>query len=252
MTDVGQNPSSESITSGDIEMAEPSQPVVEQTTRRIIVDANDTSVEVTLSKKPQVPQESTKKGKVIAFIAKAHREILTAYKLEEYESNLSLGDQIHNNLFTAYNVLRQRYNKTGGRLESKISDTDYSVTWLGQVKSLPRERVHKIVEDRAPKIGIPFGKFEPKDKDNWYGIAGHIFNFLSGFNLRIKEIRLGHNTMPIGKEQGREKAVQLSQYGIYGCHHILCEGVTFPPEKRASMVQSLGPLTLLICYLKNR
>lgn len=57
--------------------------------------------------------------------------------------------------------------------------------------------------------------------------------------------------MPIEKRNNQEKDVSLSQYGIYGVHHPLCEGVSFPPEKRSSMPQTLGPMTALLCYMKS-
>lgn len=86
--------------------------------------------------------------------------------------------------------------------------------------------------------------------DSWYGIANPLLNFLSGFALRRKELRLGHHHAPIEKKNNLQKDASLAQYGISGVHHPLCEGVSFPPEKRASMPQTVGPITAPLCYMK--
>jgi hypothetical protein len=57
--------------------------------------------------------------------------------------------------------------------------------------------------------------------------------------------------MPIGKTNETTKAFPVYKYGVNGAHHVLMEGSTFPPEKGSSMVQSLGPMTTLICYLRS-
>jgi hypothetical protein len=43
----------------------------------------------------------------------------------------------------------------------------------------------------------------------------------------------------------------LSSFGIAPMHHVLCEGSTFPPEKRTSMAMSVGSLTALLNYLTS-
>lgn len=148
-------------------------------------------------------------------------------------------------------MLRQLHNQTQGTLADRIRDTDYKVNHCGIDITRPRDPVHKIVLDSARLYEVPFSKYDQRAPDNWYGIAGPLLNFLSGFALRRKELRLGHHQMPLVRKGNQERVVNVTQYGIYGCHHILCEGMTFPPEKRASMAQSLGPLTTLMCYIRS-
>lgn len=56
-------------------------------------------------------------------------------------------------------------------------------------------------------------------------------------------MRLGHNNMPITKVDGVHKSFPDTKYGLSGAHHVLLEGTSFPPERRSSIVQSMGPMT---------
>lgn len=52
--------------------------------------------------------------------------------------------------------------------------------------------------------------------------------------------------MPITKMGGIVKECKTSEYGLNMAHHVLLEGCSFPPERKSSLAQSLGPLTALI------
>ncbi|KAG5870167.1 hypothetical protein JTB14_032459 [Gonioctena quinquepunctata] len=67
----------------------------------------------------------------------------------------------------------------------------------------------------------------------------------------MNELRLGHNTMPIMKEGDKSKVFPVSKYGLNGSHHVLLEGCTFPPEKRGSMAQSLGPMMYFLLHVRT-
>ncbi|KAG5870170.1 hypothetical protein JTB14_032462 [Gonioctena quinquepunctata] len=90
-----------------------------------------------------------------------------------------------------------------------------------------------------------------QDKDNWYGTAAPYIDSFVGNGLRMNELRLGHNTMPIIKEGDKSKVFPVGKYGLNGSHHVLLEGYTFPPEKRGSMVQSLGPMTSFLLHVRK-
>lgn len=83
----------------------------------------------------------------------------------------------------------------------------------------------------------------------WFGVAGPMFNVYTAFGLRLRELRLGHDDFAFRKEGSELKSYPVSSYGLGRVHHILLGGVRFPPERRSSMVQSLGPMTTLLCYL---
>nr|QPL15348.1 nucleoprotein [Hymenopteran orthomyxo-related virus OKIAV175] len=226
------------------------QAVPKEKPRRVIVDYQNPNQEIIDSKKPQVPQDKPKKSKVMRFIATTHLLIIRKFYTEPDYMDLDIGNQIHNISFTSYTILRQRYNSTGGTLENRIATTDFKIT-DGQERTVPKDVILKLMLENANNNGIPFGKYGQDDPENWYGIANPIYNFLSGFALRKKELRLGHGLMPIEKRDNQEKSVQIAQYGVYGVHHVLCEGISFPPEKRASMPQTVGPITALLCYIKS-
>lgn len=69
--------------------------------------------------------------------------------------------------------------------------------------------------------------------------------------LRFVEMKVGNNNMPIAKDGDRTKSFPVEKYGINGSHHVLFEGSTYPPEKRGSMAQSVGPLTSLLCHIRS-
>lgn len=78
-------------------------------------------------------------------------------------------------------------------------------------------------------------------------------NFLTGQNLIGNDFKLEYGIIAHKKLGNTEKVSDFQQYGIYKVHHILCEGVTFQPEKKASMAQSVEALTaLLICVKVDR
>lgn len=78
-----------------------------------------------------------------------------------------------------------------------------------------------------------------------------MITFMCSHKLRRDELRVGHANMPINKKKDEEKYVSIKQYGLDGPHHILLEGISFPPEKRSSMTQSLGPMTTAIMLSKH-
>ncbi|KAG5870171.1 hypothetical protein JTB14_032463 [Gonioctena quinquepunctata] len=57
--------------------------------------------------------------------------------------------------------------------------------------------------------------------------------------------------MPIIKKGDKSKVFPVSTYGLNGSHHVLLEGCTFPPEKRGSMAQSLGPMTSFLLHVRT-
>lgn len=54
--------------------------------------------------------------------------------------------------------------------------------------------------------------------------------------------RTSCDTITISKTANETKAVKVSQYGLSPAHHCLLDGISFPPHKRSSLAQSIGPL----------
>jgi hypothetical protein len=164
--------------------------------------------------------------------------------------NINANKQVAKITFTCHNILRQRASGFTGNMEKKSQDKDFTITYLGSQSAIKREDAIKMIEDSARVNGLEYKKFTPSDPEYWYGVIGPYLCFFSALGLRYTELRTGHSHMPIERSDDGTKPLPVFKYGLYGSHHILLEGCTFPPEKRSSMVQSLGPMTILLCYLR--
>lgn len=89
------------------------------------------------------------------------------------------------------------------------------------------------------------------EKNYWFGIIAPLLSYLCAHKLRRDEIRVGHDKIPTNKTGDTESFILTEAYGMQSAHHILLEGISFPPEKRSSMTQSLGPMTTAIMVAKN-
>lgn len=105
--------------------------------------------------------------------------------------------------------------------------------------------------DITKKHGLLYKVFGDNDTSNWFGTMGPYLDMFAAFKLRIDELRLGHGTMPIAKKDGTHTTFPVSKHGLTGAHHILLEGSSYPPERRSSIVQSLGPMTAFLCMIRN-
>nr|AVR52565.1 NP [Photinus pyralis orthomyxo-like virus 1] len=216
----------------------------------ILVDPDDNTVKIPSAKKPRVELNTIMKKNVLLFLTDSFIRLMREVTpLPEAISNLTLGIQIGNILNATHNILRQGAAGKYTALETKTKDQGFSIAYNG-THVIALDRAKAIVGECAKRQSLTYKDFSPKDVDAWYGTAGPYINFMCGFGLRLKELRLGHNSMPITKENGVRSAFPVSSYGLEGSHHILLEGCTFPPEKRSSIVQSLGPMTVLLCYMK--
>ncbi|GLV38153.1 hypothetical protein CBL_10120 [Carabus blaptoides fortunei] len=57
---------------------------------------------------------------------------------------------------------------------------------------------------------------------------------------------MGHTMMQVKKVNGDSRHIKVEEYGLSGKHHVLLEGVRFPPERRTAMAQSIGPMTAFV------
>lgn len=117
--------------------------------------------------------------------------------------------------------------------------------------SISNEAVKTVRLEILKKHNLVNEDFEAGDDKNWYGTMGPYLDMFSAYALRVNELRLGHNNMPITKQDGIHKSFPVAKYGLSGAHHVLLEGASFPPERRSSIVQSLGPMTAWLCMLRS-
>lgn len=93
------------------------------------------------------------------------------------------------------------------------------------------------------------------DKDsegNWIGIMGPYLNMLGCWGLRLQELRVGHTKMPVAKDGEKMNVIPIEKYGLSPAHAVHLEGITYPPERCASMSMSLGALTTVLCMLRTK
>lgn len=75
---------------------------------------------------------------------------------------------------------------------------------------------------------------------------------MSGFNLRMEELRTGCEEMTIAKTAEGKKVIKMSQYQLETAHHIHLDGISYPPHKRVAMAQSVDALTQLIMLNRSK
>lgn len=58
--------------------------------------------------------------------------------------------------------------------------------------------------------------------------------------------------MPVARDGDKMSVVPIEKYGLSPAHAVHLEGITYPPERRASMSMSLGALTIVLCMLRTK
>lgn len=134
----------------------------------------------------------------------------------------------------------------------KTTKTSYKIHFKNKDYPVDTDKITKGWEAILKGNGLEYMDFALGDKSNWYGTIGPYLDMFSAYALRTNELRLAHNNMPIAKVDGIHKSFPVSKYGLSGAHHVLLEGASFPPERRSSIVQSLGPMTVALYAPKRR
>lgn len=108
-----------------------------------------------------------------------------------------------------------------------------------------------IFEETLKSFKMKYLKPKDEEKNHWFGVAAPLLTYLCAHKLRRDELRVGHANVPVNKTTGAESYIRTDAYGMQSAHHILLEGISFTPEKRSSMNQSLGPITTAIMVAKH-
>ncbi|GLV44722.1 hypothetical protein CBL_20633 [Carabus blaptoides fortunei] len=61
----------------------------------------------------------------------------------------------------------------------------------------------------------------------------------------------GTTYKPVKKVDGDTKHIKVETHEFAGRHHVLPEGVSFPPERRTAMAQSIGPMTAYLSMIRS-
>lgn len=139
-------------------------------------------------------------------------------------ANITLSGQITNIMFIIFNVIGQEKNTFTGDFANKSSKGPFKVTGTGN--QCNAEEIITLINDAAASIVLEFKKFDPTDKENWYGTCAPYLDFFTAFKLRATEPRVGHTNIPVRKEEDTY-AIPEVKYGLTVAHHVLLEGCTF-------------------------
>lgn len=84
-----------------------------------------------------------------------------------------------------------------------------------------------IWDTATREMGLEYKKFEQNDNENWIGTLSPYLFYHSTFNLRMKELRMGHGKIVTGKDsEGTPKTTPITALGLNGAHHVLLEGIS--------------------------
>lgn len=211
-------------------------------TKRTLVDYDTPTNEVQDTKRQRVVLDVAQKSKCIKALSAAFYFFVTKKGLPT--NNLHVSAQIANVIKTAFNTKRQSLNGSGSLSTHK--DKDLTVMHNGNEVHYNREVAIKDLEEILQWFGLKMEKPKADQKNHWWGTFLPYLSYCCAWSFRLKELRTGHGRFVISKKDQKETEVRVSDFGLKTRHHVLLEGVTFPPEGRASMAQSVGPMTTLI------
>lgn len=166
--------------------------------------------------------------------------------------NLNVTNALVSILFTTHNILRQRQNNnTPTNMQTKSAATDFPLSFKGKTYTIGRAQSEKSWRDILANNGLDYTVDKDSDK-NWVGTMGPYLNMLGCSGLRLQELRVGHTKMPVARDGDKMSVVPIEKYGLSPAHAVHLEGITNPPERRASMSMSLGNLTTVLCMLRTK
>lgn len=191
------------------------------------------------------------KKNVLKWIVACHLRVMNVIGADE-SHDLHLGTQITSAITTTHNILRQLANQTEEGLEAKAKN-GFMLKWAGKQHHLPLKEMKDLVNETALQCKLAYTKVLP-DQVSWYSTAAPYLTFAVGFNQRLKEIRAGHNSLPIpdNTPASEKYKYNIKNYGFNPAHSVLMDGITFAPEKKGSIAQSLGVGTALIQVYKTK
>lgn len=211
------------------------QPILKRKAEDLLIDP-DTGAAIEDAKKPKIELDDAKKFKCISLIVEMYRTIIDmAFPISEPAKkgesmatddesvilnnaalrNITVGNHIMSIIFTVHNICRQRANgKEDTNMIKKTSTTSFKVNFKGQEYPLTNDQVMSIWKEKVKSKGFVYKSFGPNDKENWYGTMGPYLDMFSSYALRVNELRLGHNNMPITKENGVHKSFPVPKVRI--------------------------------------
>nr|QMP82198.1 nucleocapsid protein [Hemipteran orthomyxo-related virus OKIAV191] len=191
------------------------------------------------------------RSKVLKAILYAH--IRVCKELGDTQMNhINLSENVSAALLNAHNCLRQATNGKGS-LSSKVGTTTFCYidpTNIVRECSINKDRMEEILKSCLNVFGL---RYTPQAE--WIGIASPMFAFIVGFKARRQELRIGNSDLPVSKggtgATTITNTIPISEFGLTQAHNVLLEGITYAPNLKSMMAQSLGPMTALIMLARN-
>lgn len=202
------------------------------------------------AKKARLSLDPDVKFRCLRAISRFYFYNIIPESLDPYDVQVS--NQIAGALKTVFHVCRQFVNN---RPANKNAMEERSFK-MGRGKDEVEVKFDTIeARWKAALKAENLGLTEPSDKmtpaNQWTGVMAPYVAYCFGFNMRMKELRLGHHGYSVssrveGEERTPDGLGRVSKFGLEPRHHVLLEGCTFPPEIQSSMAQTLGSMTVCI------
>nr|QMP82317.1 nucleocapsid protein [Hemipteran orthomyxo-related virus OKIAV188] len=170
----------------------------------------------------------------------------TVGSLELDPVDIQVSIQVAGILKTVFQMAKQDFNKTGSLNEKMIGKKFELKKGNGKVE-LSSDDAKLILHASLSSAKLFFSQASDQicSPSEWVGVMSPLISFTYGFGLRLKELRLGHHEYGTS-EGGKAGRANVSELGLDSRHHVLLEGITYPPDIQSSMAQSLGPLTACV------
>lgn len=150
--------------------------------------------------------------------------------------DVHISNQIAGALKTIFHAVRQFANRNNTARDN-LKGKDFKLGRGDGEISVPvetmEERWRAALQTEKLGINETDPSYTPLGK--WTGVMAPYVAYCFGFNLRMKELRLGHHgysvsTRPGAEERNADGMGRVSKFGLEPRHHVLLEGCTFPPE----------------------
>lgn len=136
-------------------------------------------------------------------------------------------------------------------MQTKSAATDFPVCFKGKTYTISRADSERVWKEIIERNGLRYAV--DKDSDgNWIGTMGPYLNMMGCWGLRLQELRVGYIKMPVARDGEKMIVIPIEKYGLSSAHAVHLEGITYPPERRASISMSLGALTTVFCMLRTK
>lgn len=219
---------------------------------RVIMSADNITEVIPDVKRNQYVVNKDLKSRVLRAILYVHMQLAKSFTVQDrLFLNITVMSQISSHLLTVHTILRQISNVNGGgRVESNVGES-ITIHFADNERSVGINAAKSAVTKVFQAYVLQY-ILESQNKDHWYGMIAPLMTYIVAFNLRMNEVRVGCGQFTVVKKDSKTLNIRTSEYRLIGKHQILLDGITYPPDKRASMAQSMGPMTQLISLARAK